>query len=295
MEFMDEKLSAEFRENGAVKLTGFLDEEALRHCRFCFDEIIAKPDHKLPPSTYKDRTYYNPSTGYRGSDDLLRGLLDVTPFTAAVQKLWNTSKNVWLYDHETFNKAFGGGVVDGRKRQESDCITPFHQDTRVIAFAGEHLANIWIPFEDLPAENALQCVKGSHHGPLYDFFGFNYDVQRPSKDKPTPKYNPMPEFPPEQVLKWDMKRGDVIVLHTGTIHGGGPVGPECPVRNTLVLRFFGDKCFYNSELGAYSDDSSYSKVGGLQHGDHFSKAYPEFHLLGPGISQEMQPALVAKL
>ncbi|MGN5477559.1 hypothetical protein ACTMU2_13720 [Cupriavidus basilensis] len=46
------------------------------------------------------------------------------------------------------------------------------------------------------------------------------------------------------VLSWDLEMGDALVFHSGALHGGAPVTPDCPDRHTLVYRFFGDKLFY---------------------------------------------------
>lgn len=46
------------------------------------------------------------------------------------------------------------------------------------------------------------------------------------------------------IAQYELRKGDVLVLHPGSLHGGGQVDADFPDRHTLVLRFFGDKCRY---------------------------------------------------
>jgi len=45
-------------------------------------------------------------------------------------------------------------------------------------------------------------------------------------------------------VSWDLEPGDALLFHSGSLHGGAPVTPDCPDRHTLVYRFYGDKLFY---------------------------------------------------
>lgn len=278
-----EALRSDFQRDGVVKLTQFFTPEELAHCRRCFDEALNTPERKLQHTAYADGTVYNPASGYRGPNGSFRVLLDQTPQIAkTVQAAWGTSKNVWYYDHEIFNKAYepGSEWTNGLVRSSNRSDTPFHQDTRVVAFAGEHLANLWIPFADLPAKNALQCVRGSHRGPLYNAEGYNFSKAMKDNEK-TSKLDYIPEkvedYSPEDIASWDLKEGDAILLHSGTVHGGGPVDENVPVRNALVLRMFGDCCFFTKEIGIFSVGRMYR---GVQHGDHFSRVPGTMHILG---------------
>ncbi len=157
-----------------------------------------------------------------------------------VASLWD-SRNVWFLGEELFIKS---GGKTGR--------SPWHQDTSYIAANGPHLANIWISFEHLPRENALEVVRGSHRGPQYD--GTSYmDPANPTR--PLWGDGTFPQLPDIEadlklnpaswdVLSWSLEPGDALVFHSGTLHGGAPLTPACPVRHTLVMRFFGDKFFY---------------------------------------------------
>lgn len=89
---------------------------------------------------------------------------------------------------------------------------------------------------------------------------------------------------------WEMQRGDVVMLHPGSIHGGGGVSKEHPARHTLVLRFFGDDCQYNVKDLPFTGRMSLYDGGGpapgpenpAQQGDHLSYSGGYLHLLGSG-------------
>src|SRR5262249_35047522 len=46
--------------------------------------------------------------------------------------------------------------------------TPRHQDTSYLPWAGMHWGNARISFDSVPQQNALEVVRGSHRGTLYD-------------------------------------------------------------------------------------------------------------------------------
>ena len=142
------------------------------------------------------------------------------------------------------------------------------------------MANIWISFETLPANNALEVIKGSHVGITYDGAAF-LDPGDPTRPVwGDEHYPPLPDIEAERekdptswdVLSWDLSLGDAIVLHSGALHGGAPVDKVCPTRNTLVLRFFGDDVRYSPYPDATPDyfmDLRVFEVDSLNAGDLF--------------------------
>ena len=231
---------AAFHVDGAVKVENMLDPAALSAVRACFDWSIANPG-KSATKIYAGTSdeHYNDIANPKARE-VYETMLKAAPFAEFLAELWG-SKHVWYLGEEIFVKE--GGRV---KR------SPWHQDTAYGPFAGEHLANCWISFDALPKANSLEIVRGSHHGPLYD--GAAYDD--PSDDtKPMWNIDSMPRLPDIEgerkadprawdVLSWPTEPGDVIVCHSGALHGGAPVDARCPRRRTLVLRFWGDDVVY---------------------------------------------------
>lgn len=290
---MDGSLVTEFRENGCTRLPGLLSPEQLAECRRIFDETATNPARKFAAVGHPDGNPYNLISGHRFSPKAYQEFLEAMPvFAEACLGLWPGSRNVWFLDHEVFYKK-----ADMMARPD----TPFHQDTAVVPFHGDHIAVFWIPFEPLPAESCLTMVKGSHRGPMYDASKINsvpsqgqdsFDAEDAQKtavvERPyMPEYT-WPERPGDRQklgwewCAWDTTPGDVIAFHPGTIHGGAPVGPKCPERTTLVLRFFGDDCLFRP-LGQYSQAKRYANA---KNGDLYATCGSWLRLAGDGVPGE---------
>ena len=262
-----------FARDGAFKAEGLLSATELDACRRCFDFNLANPG-PTALEVYQGTSdeHYN-DLGTAKSLEVYRPMLEELGFADFLAELWG-SEHVWYFGEEIFVKN-GAGV--GR--------TLWHQDTPYFPAEGAHLANIWLSFEPLPARNALEVVRGSHIGPMYDGAAFMdpADPTRPlwgTGDLPR-----LPDIEAERaadphawdVLSWDLAPGDAVVLHSGSLHGGAPVDAGCPTRHTLVLRFFGDdlryrpfpdaKPDYFMDLRAFDVDDL--EAGDLYRGEHF--------------------------
>lgn len=233
---MDETVREAYRTDGAVLIEDCLDDDELARCREAFDWAVANPGpfaHQIRDSattkTHNDNA--NPR-----AKDLLDALMPTLPFGELLADLWR-SEHVWYFAEEIFMKE--GGKADR---------SPWHQDTSYLPWAGEHWANAWVSFEQLPERNALEVVRGSNHGPRYNgtTFANPEDPTEPLfKGDPWPR---LPDIEAERAAKPDAydivsfasEPGDVLLLHPGALHGGAPVDAECPDRHTIVFRFFGD-------------------------------------------------------
>lgn len=238
---MGRSLGDAFLEDGAVRAEGVLNAGDLAKCREAFDWAIANPGpaaHTLYPGT--DKEHHNDNANPRAAERL-KALALALPFGDYLAELWG-SEHVWYFAEEVFMKR---GGVGGR--------TPWHQDTSYLPWGGDHWANAWISFEAVPKRNALEVVKGSHHGTLHDGTDFIDAV-----DPTAPLHGPesgLPQLPdiearrkvdPEayDILSWALEPGDALILHPGTLHGGAPVDADFRDRHTLVLRFFGDDAVF---------------------------------------------------
>ena len=164
-----------------------------------------------------------------------RKMLEDAPFADIVAALWQTH-NVWFMYEQVFLKE------GGQSRR-----TPWHQDSSYLPIGGEMLAVMWITFEAVAKEHALEFVRGSHRGTLFD--GSRFDP----KDDTAPLYGDgiMPRLPNIEaqrekwnIVSWAVEPGDVLVFHPAMLHGGAPTKPGMR-RRTLSLRFFGEDALYN--------------------------------------------------
>jgi ectoine hydroxylase-related dioxygenase (phytanoyl-CoA dioxygenase family) len=259
-----------FRADGAVLLEGVLDAEQLAKCRAVFDWGFTHPG---PYATVLFKGTEHRTHNENANPNLVErcnALVKALPFGDLFSALWG-SQHVWYYAEELFAKE--GGQA-GR--------SPWHQDTSYLPWGGEHWANAWISFEAIPKRNALEVVRGSHHGTLYDGTTFK------KPDDPTDPlhgYDQLPRLPDIEairnkdpsafdIISWASRPGDVLILHPGCLHGGAPVDAGCPNRHTLVLRFFGDDAVFRA-LPSQSR-SGYTPAGvlHLEHIAHLKEGDP---------------------
>lgn len=156
--------------------------------------------------------------------------------------------------------------------------TPWHQDMSYVPFAGDNFVVLWIPLENLPAENVLEIVRGSHRGTLYN--GTKFD---PS-DVTAPLYEDcaMPRLPDidGEPGKWDivaepMNRGDILAFHPACLHGGAPTAPG-QRRRAVSFRFFSGDVVYRPLPQVMKDDYANDQL------QRKERLVPGFEKLTPG-------------
>jgi ectoine hydroxylase-related dioxygenase (phytanoyl-CoA dioxygenase family) len=235
-----DQMKRDLAADGAIVVRGLFSPEGLTRLRAAFDYGI---DH---PSAQAKRVFAGtPDEHFNeyGNPENVEQYLDVIKeleLADFVGSLWG-SDHVWFLGEELFIKKGGRA---GR--------SPWHQDTAYMPANGPHLLNIWISFEKLPRDNVLEFVRGSHTGPQYDGTSYS-DPTNPTKPLwAGSDWPPLPDIEADRgadptswdVISWDLEPGDALVFHSGALHGGAPVSPDCPDRHTLVFRFFGDQLFY---------------------------------------------------
>ncbi len=245
---MDDSLRKAFHDDGAVLIKGVLSKEQLAQCRAAFDWAVAHHG----PNAFRIFDGTDQQSHNDNANPLAKARLDELvsslPFGQLFADLWRC-EHVWYFAEEIFFKAGGRGSR-----------TPWHQDTSYLPWAGLHFGNAWISFEGVPRQNALEIVRGSHRGTLYDGTTFG-DPNDPTQ--PLHGGGALPRLPDIEaerkldpdaydIISWATEPGDVVVLHPGVLHGGAPVDAAFPVRHTLVFRFFGDDAIFRP-LPEHSD------------------------------------------
>ena len=232
-------LRAQLDADGAIVLPQAFDEAAMRRVDEAFQWMV---DHPGPGAekryTHEPATFYE-STGYAVYEPVFEKIFDETPAVAIVSGLYDSGE-LWYLGEQLFWKH------GGHARR-----TPWHQDLSYLPFAGPSVIGLWISLGDLPEEACLEFVRGSHRGVLYN--GASYlDLE----DDTHPIYpnSDMPRLPDIQadrsawdIVSWPITRGDVIVFHLGTLHGGGGTTPDLE-RRSLTLRFFGKDAVWTQPL-----------------------------------------------
>jgi ectoine hydroxylase-related dioxygenase (phytanoyl-CoA dioxygenase family) len=228
-------LAEEFRENGVVKIERALDAAALRAAEECYNWSLAHPSPGAANFVTKNSaaTFYQDLANPKAVA-AYRSMLEESPTADIAAKLWG-SPDVWFMYEQVFLKEGG----ESRR-------TPWHQDSSYLPIDGNDIAVMWISFEPVATENALEFVRGSHRGLLYD--GSRFDPE----DDTAPLYGNgvlprLPDIEKERakwdIVSWGVNPGDVLVFHPAMLHGGAPTHGSIR-RRTLSLRFFGDDSRY---------------------------------------------------
>ncbi|MGC1677475.1 MAG: phytanoyl-CoA dioxygenase family protein [Candidatus Binataceae bacterium] len=230
-----------FAIDGVVCLRKVLDTAALDSARAAFDWSLANPGRAAnqfqgtadaPDRFYQDLLNPDALTGYRE-------MLLQSPVADLVANLWD-ARDIWFLYEQVFLKEGG----ESRR-------TPWHQDSSYLPIEGSQIAVMWISFDPVAREDALEFVRGSHRGVLYD--GSRFDPA----DDTAPLYGGevMPRLPNIEgersrwdIVSWDVEPGDVIVFHPAMLHGGAPTH-RGNRRRTLSLRFFGDDARFVTRPG----------------------------------------------
>lgn len=206
--------------------------------------------------------------------------------TPPYQSLWNETKlldlaqemlpnpELWLWYEQIFFKKGSAGQTVRR--------TEWHQDLTLDPLEGDDLLRLWISLEPLDKGYALEFVRGSHRGPIYDP-NVGAAVGKIGDDgKPMPV---MPDIEADRsqwdIITWAVEPGDMLAFHPGVIHGGGATKPN-GVRRTLTMVLLGRDARYvpkpppPPEMLGDVEDGPYQQglrlLEGLKPGDPMSKS-----------------------
>ena len=112
--------------------------------------------------------------------------------------------------------------------------TPWHQDRPYYVVQGDNNFTIWMSPDDVPAEEGLQFIRGSHlTGKMYVPVNF--------KDG-TPMAGDMEVLDniwPGDESSYDLERGDAVIFDNRIIHKANRSANPVP-RSSLSIRYLGD-------------------------------------------------------
>lgn len=225
--------------DGVVCIQGGFSEPEMKLVDAAFDWTFSHPGPGAS-KRYTDEagTFYE-TTGHSPNEPAYQAIFEHTRIRALLAGVYGP-RPAWYLGEQLFYK-------EGEHVRR----TPWHQDLSYLNFTGDSVIGVWISLGDLPKAACLEFVRGSHRGPLYN--GASYIDP---KDDTHPLYpdSTMPRLPAIEkererwdILSWDLKRGDLLVFHLATLHGGGGTLPGV-TRRSLTLRFFSDDAVWTPPL-----------------------------------------------
>ncbi len=227
------------RDDGVCRVPGGLDAAEMRLVEACFEWSISHPSdnfNEFPGTPAAPGRFCADINNPRALDPggPYEALFRHSSLPRRLSACWGGS-DVWFLYEQVLMKEGG----DARR-------TPWHQDSSYLPIAGDMMAIVWITLEPLAREHALEVVRGSHRGPLYDgsTFAPGDDTDPLYGDGSLPR---LPDIERERdrwpIVGWAAEPGDLLIFHPAALHGGAPTRSG-QRRRTVSLRFFGADARY---------------------------------------------------
>ena len=225
---------ARFHHDGVICLPNVLSSEVLACAQECYEWTFAHPGPSAGSvllgtqgTFYQDQA--NPAA-FEHYHQLIHetSIPDITRLLFSGENVWFLYEQIWLKEG-----------ADTRR-------TPWHQDLPYLPCGGDDLSVMWMPLDPVAKPQALEFVRGSHRGPLYNPSAFNPDDELAGLYDPA-EWPPLPDIQAARgqfdIISWATNPGDVVIFHPAILHGGAPT-QKAARRRTVSLRFFGDDaCF----------------------------------------------------
>jgi ectoine hydroxylase-related dioxygenase (phytanoyl-CoA dioxygenase family) len=158
------------------------------------------------------------------------------------------------------------------KEPKTPVPTSWHQDGANWPLHGEEGLTLWIPLDPVTAENGgMKYHAGSHKGQHY---GSNTNLVKHgagAKNTMGPFCPDFDEADPKNVIRWDVKPGDVLIHHMWTAHGATANTSLNVRRRAHTTRWASGTCRFQE--GSYRLRQPFEH--GLKDGDRLDcKLYP---------------------
>ena len=185
----------------------------------------------------RDTGFYFADAGVWQNIPEYRAFLFQSPAAGIAAKLMSARK-VNLF----FDNVF---IKDGNTAE----MTPWHHDLPYMPIDGEQVCSVWLALDEVPIENSVEYIVGSHRwGKQFrprNFFDpqADYDAEGFSDSQ----LEPIPDFDAMRdqftIRRWAMSPGDVQVFHGLTVHGS-PGNSTLARRRAFVSRWCGEDVRY---------------------------------------------------
>ena len=225
---------------GAVRVPGAVSAQWVRDMATEIDSIIAglrAGTAKLGTSDYGGAVQFEDHDGYvrlvnvYRHAPVMRALVEQSDCAEIVADVIG-SDSMQPWTDGTFLK----------EGSAAETATPWHNDECLFSLAGEHSPSMWIALTDIDRTNApLQTLARSNKDP------HRYLSSWAKEDaKPSAVFHPWSELldrvhaPDADILTWEAKAGDMIVIHPKTIHSSLPrTADQTGRRLGFSLRWIG--------------------------------------------------------
>lgn len=144
---------------------------------------------------------------------------------------------------------------------------------------GEQICSVWVALDDVPRDQGLAYVKGSHRWNLKhrvtNFSGDDVSNRNVYRDVDFEALPPVPDVSAHvaageyELLGWDMQPGDVLLFYSAMLHGAPGIPGNSPHRRRgYATRWCGDDIVFDDRPGTMH--TGWRRLGfdcGLANGD----------------------------
>ncbi len=138
--------------------------------------------------------------------------------------------------------------------------TPWHNDTSYWHLSGSQICSAWVALDNVPKENGLSYVRGSHKWGLNhrvtNFSGTDASDKNVYRDVDFDALPPVPDVDAHvaageyELLAWDMEPGDVLLFYSAVLHGApGVPASSANRRRGFATRWCGDDVVFDDRPG----------------------------------------------
>lgn len=223
-----------FRDDGVIHIPGILNANDIALVEEAYSWKMDNPGNWGSEFYTDEGSTFFQANGDSSVEPAFRAMLEQTPIADVVAVLFGGGP-VWYLEEQLFYK-------ESSPRSAGTRRTPWHQDSSYQPMSGEKAAVVWIGLDAVSGEQALEVVRGSHKGPIYNASKFD-----PADDTaPFFEHATLPRLPDIQehrdrfdIVSWPSAPGDLLIFSPSALHGGGGTKPGGR-RRSLTLRFIGD-------------------------------------------------------
>jgi hypothetical protein len=240
-------IEGDFEADGVICVRGALSAAEVEAVQRLFDRALRTPSPLAKFHYPDDGSTYFTDFFHRALWAAYRDAFEVTSIPDLVGAVWGC-EDVWFFFEQIFLK------TGGATRR-----TPWHQDASYTPIAGRQQAVVWIPLTNVSQPDALEFVRGSHHGPVYAPSNFDPD----DDTVPDEGHESLPRLPDIEaarssydIVSWAVEPGDVLAFHLATLHGGAATSPGAE-RRTVSLRYFGPDVVFDPQV----QDQAFGRQG----------------------------------
>ncbi len=251
---VDSGIVSEFLENGACVVRNAVAPEWIERMRAAVDRVLASPGPAAMEYTPKGAggRYYGDFFLWRRDPDF-DAFMRSQPLVQLAAAFMRASRVRFFYDQLLVKEP---GTAEH---------TPLHQDLPYWPLRGDQIVSLWVAFDPVTEDaGAVQYVKGSHRwGKFYApaTFGANSnfgDIYRKGGLEPMP--DPQRLIADNEMLRWDLAPGDVVLHHALVLHYSPGNLSASQRRRGLALRYLGEDVTWDDRPGTFVKNPNLAKT-----------------------------------